>query len=118
MGRLALKVDAVVCIVAGLAFFIAAFFGAVLPVWLQFVVGAVVALWGVFLWTSIPRPPLRVLLIAAVVVDAVALIALVIIAIVASSTALVTIAWIAAVVVAVFLLWQALTLQATGAYAT
>lgn len=115
-GRLALRVDAGVCLVAGVAVVIAALVAhSTVPTAVAVVLGIVVAAWGIGLWFAPTRSPLRAVLAVVTAVNLVAALALLVVAIVASDGGLRLVSLIAAVVVALFALWDVFALRKTQA---
>ncbi|MFT3900065.1 MAG: hypothetical protein QM728_07480 [Gordonia sp. (in: high G+C Gram-positive bacteria)] len=114
IGRLALRVDAVVCLLAGVALVVAGFTRGFMPVALHVVVGVLLALWGIGLWVAPSRRPLRAVLAVVLAVNVVAAIALVVVGLVASSDGdLKPIAMVAAVVVIAISAWEWVGLRRT-----
>ncbi len=114
-GRKALFADAVVCLLAGVAWIVLGFTHALMPTVGHGAIGLLLMLWGVFLWLGPGRLPLRGVLALVTLVNAIALVAAIVGAILVSGTALTTILAVSAAVVAVFTLWEWLALHQTQA---
>lgn len=114
-GRLSLRVDAVVCAVAGLVWLVLGFTHALTSMAWHVVIGVALILWAVVLLLAPRSLPLRGVLALVTVMNVVALIATIVAAIVADGAALTTIAVIAAVVIVLFAVWEYLALQHSDA---
>ncbi|MFT3715054.1 MAG: hypothetical protein QM774_03650 [Gordonia sp. (in: high G+C Gram-positive bacteria)] len=113
MGRLALRVDANVCIVAGIALIVAGFVHPIAPLGWHSGIGIFSILFGAALLWAPSRYPVRGLLAGVIALGIVTVVALVILAIAASSTPLVVVASVGAAVVAALAIWERIALRKT-----
>ncbi|GED97963.1 hypothetical protein nbrc107697_20020 [Gordonia crocea] len=111
-GRLALHVDAVISVLAGIAVIVLGLVHTVMPTAVHAVVGVALAAWGVALWLAPARWPLRAVLAVVTAVNIVALIALVVVVAVASGD-LRWLALVGALVVVIIGIWEWLALRKT-----
>ncbi len=112
IGRVALRADAVVCVLAGLALIVTGFARSVLPLPVHLLVGVIVGLWGVGLWLAPARWPLRAVLAVVAAVNLLALLVLDVVALMSHGPVR-TVALAAAVVVLLFAVVQWLALRRT-----
>lgn len=117
LGRITVRVDAAVCLLAGIALIVLAVVHPIMPVAAHGAVGVISFIWGIFLSAAPGRIPLRAVLITATVVNVIALIVLLAAGLAVSwdHSVVRTLAVIAAVVVAIFTVVEALALVWTTA---
>ncbi|MFT4200669.1 hypothetical protein [Gordonia sp. (in: high G+C Gram-positive bacteria)] len=114
IGRIALRADAGVCVLAGIALIVTGFVHEVMPVAAHLVIGIILALWGLGLWLAPSRWPLRAVLAVVVLVNLIATIALIIVGLMASADGTVKpLALIAAVIVIAITAWEWVGLRRT-----
>ncbi|GAB11222.1 hypothetical protein GOARA_065_00150 [Gordonia araii NBRC 100433] len=115
-GRLALRADAIVCVLAGAALLVLGGVNPVMPAVLHVILGVALAVWGVGLWFAPSRWPLRAVLAAVTAANLGATVALVVAGIaIRSDGALRWMVLLAAVVVVLFAVWEWVALRQTQA---
>jgi hypothetical protein len=111
-GRLALQVDAVVCVLAGIALVVTGFVWSFMPIWLHIVLGLVALASGINLWFTASRQPLRAVLALTLALDLMATVVFIVIGLLTDGRPR-PVAFFAAAVFALFAIWKWVALRKT-----